>query len=214
MKKIAVSLHAIDDFNLNILQNIKDFDYIHVDVMDGKFVNNKNNNLEVFKILKETYETPIIAHLMVINPAQYVEKIIHFIDYFVFHFEIDFKIIDIIEKIRENNKNVGLAINPETKISKIQPYLNKIDLILVMSVNPGWSGQKFIPKTIKKIDQLAKLKNEYNYLIDIDGGINLTNAKLLKNTDILTSSSTILKAKNPNDIIQLLRKSTLDERKK
>ena len=214
MKQVAVSIHAIEDFRPEIIKNLEDFDYIHVDVMDGKFVSNKNNNLNVFPILKETYNTPIIGHLMVRNPFEYINKIIDYIDIFLFHFEIDYDINELIEEIRKHNKKVGLAINPETGISEIIPYLNKIDLVLVMSVNPGWSGQKFIPKIVKKIDQLAILKNKYNFIIDVDGGINLTNAKLLKNTDILTSSSTILKAKNPNEIIKLLRESTVNDRKK
>jgi len=214
MKKVAISIHAIENFKPEIIENLTGFDYIHVDIMDGKFVNSKNNNLNVFPILKETYNTPIIGHLMVRNPFEYINKIIDYIDIFLFHFEIDYDINELIEEIRKHNKKVGLAINPETGISEIIPYLNKIDLVLVMSVNPGWSGQKFIPKIVKKIDQLAILKNKYNFIIDVDGGINLTNAKLLKNTDILTSSSTILKAKNPNEIIKLLRESTVNDRKK
>ena len=207
MKKIAVSIHAIEDFTLNIIKDLKDFDYIHVDVMDGKYVNNINNNLNVFGLLKETYNTPIIAHLMVINPIDYIEKIIRDIDIFLFHLEIPNDIKATIEEVRNYNKKVGLAINPETKISKIIPYLKEIDLVLVMSVYPGLSGQKFIPNTVKKVNHLAKLKKNYNFIIDVDGGINLINAKLLKNADLLTSSSTILKAKDPNKIIKSLRKS-------
>ena len=207
MKQVAVSIHAKEDFRPEIIKNLEGFDYIHVDVMDGKFVSNKNNNIKVFQILKETYNTPIIGHLMVRNPFEYIKKIIDYIDIFLFHFEIDYDIDEIFEEIRRFNKKVGLAINPETDISEIISYLKKSDLVLVMSVNPGWSGQKFIPKTVKKIDQLAEIKKKYNFIIDVDGGINLTNARLLKNTDILTSSSTILKAKDPNRIIKLLRES-------
>ena len=207
MKYIAVSVHALEDFSVDILKGLEDFDYIHVDVMDGKFVNNKNNNLNVFRALKETYKTPIIAHLMVINPLDYIKKIINFIDIFLFHFEINSNKTEIIEEIRNKNKKVGLVINPDTAISDIVPYLEKIDLVLIMGVNPGWSGQNFIPKTIKKIDKLAEYKKKHNFMIDVDGGINPSNAKLLKNTDILTSSSAILKAKNPNKIIKLLKES-------
>jgi len=207
MKEVAVSIHAIEDFKLEIIKDLEGFDYIHIDVMDGKFVSNKNNNLNVFAIIKKNYNTPIIGHLMVINPFEYIKKIIDNIDIFLFHFEIDYDVYEIIDEIRKNNKKVGLAINPETNISDIIPFLKAIDLVLVLSVHPGWSGQRFIPNTIKKIDQLAKLKIKYNFIIDVDGGINLTNAGLLKNSDILTSSSTILKAKDPNRIIKLLRES-------
>ena len=207
MKKVAVSVHATENFSINILSGLKNFDYIHVDVMDGKFVNNTHNNLNVFRILKEIYDIPIIAHLMVTNPFNYVNKIINDIDLFLFHFEIKDDKNKLIEKVRANNKKVGLAINPETEISEIISFLNKIDLVLVMSVNPGWSGQKFIQNTLKKIDKLAEYKKKYNFLIDVDGGINLTNAKQLRYADILTSSSTILKAKDPNKIIKFLHES-------
>ena len=207
MKQVAVSIHAIEDFKPEIIKNLEDFDYIHVDVMDGKFVSNKNNNLNVFPILKETYNTPIIGHLMVRNPFEYIKKIIDFIDIFLFHFEIDYDINELIEEIRNYNKKVGIAINPETGISEIIPYLNKIDLVLVMSVNPGWSGQKFLQDTIKKVNNLTEYKKKYKFIIDVDGGVNLTNAKHLRNADILTSSSTILNSKEPNKIIKLLKES-------
>jgi len=214
MKKVAISIHAVENFIPEIIKDAEGYDYIHVDVMDGKFVNNTNNNLNVFRLLKETYNAPIIAHLMVINPIDYVNKIINNIDIFLFHFEIEEDKDRIIKKVRENNKKVGFAINPETKISEIIQYLEKIDIILIMSVNPGWSGQKFIQNTINKVNKLAKYKNKYNFLIDVDGGINLTNAKLLKNTDILTSSSTILKAKDPNKVIKLFKESIYNDQKK
>jgi len=207
MKKIAVSIHATNDFTADIIKDLEGLDYIHVDVMDGKFVNNINNNLKVFKSLKETYDIPIIAHLMVINPLDYIEKIIDYVDIFLFHFEINNDKNRIIQIIKEKQKQVGFAINPETHISNIIPYLEKIDLVLIMSVNPGWSGQKFLENTPKKVDDLAEYKKKFDFLIDVDGGINLTNAKLLTNTDIISSSSTILKAQNPNEIIKRLKGS-------
>ena len=175
--------------------------------MDGKFVNNTNINLDAFKVLSENYKTPIIAHLMVINTIDYIDKIIDYIDYFLFHFENDEDKLAIIKEVKAKNKKVGIAINPDTKISEIVPYLDKIDIVLVMSVFPGWSGQKFIEKTIEKINTLAEYKNKFNFKIDVDGGINLENAKMLKNTDILSSASTILKAKDPNTIIYALKNS-------
>lgn len=207
MKEVAVSIHAIDNFSVNILKGIEGFDYIHVDVMDGKFVDNKNDNLDVFRILKEAYKTPIIAHLMVINPFSFIEKIINYIDIFLFHFENDNNRDRIIKEVRKFDKKVGFAINPGTTISEIVPYLNKIDIVLIMSVNPGWSGQKFLGNSVEKVNKLAEYKNKNDFIIDIDGGINLKNAKLLINTDILTSSSTILKAEDPNKIIKLFRES-------
>jgi len=207
MKKVAVSIHAIDNFSVNILKDIEGFDYIHVDFMDGKFVDNKNDNIDAFRILKESYKTPIIAHLMVIEPLKYIAKIVSYVDYFLFHFENVNNRDKVIKEIRKFDKKVGFAINPGTSITEIIPYLNKIDLVLIMSVNPGWSGQKFLINSVEKVNKLAKYKKENDFIIDIDGGINLKNAQLLKNTDILTSSSAILKAEDPNKTIKLLRES-------
>jgi len=207
MKEVAVSIFAKNDFDPLILNGLKGIDYIHVDVMDGKFVNNTNINLDAFKVLSENYKTPIIAHLMVINTIDYINKIIDYIDYFLFHFENDEDKLAIIKEVKAKNKKVGIAINPNTKILEIVPYLDKIDIVLVMSVFPGWSGQKFIEKTIEKINTLAEYKKKFNFKIDVDGGINLENAKKLKNTDILSSASTILKAKDPNTIIYALKNS-------
>ena len=211
MKKVAVSIHAIENFTLQIIKGLKGLDYIHVDVMDGKFVDNINLNLSVFKAIKENYDVPIIAHLMVVNPFHYIDKIIEFIDVFLFHFEIDGNKKVIINEVKGKNKKVGIAINPDTEISEILPYLNEIDIVLVMSVYPGWSGQKFIPETIEKINRLAEYKKDYDFEIDVDGGVNLENSKKLINTDILSSATTILKAKNPNLVIQTLKYSDQHE---
>ena len=208
MKKIAISLHAIENFNPTIIKEFKGLDYIHVDIMDGKFVNNKQNNIGVFKILKDNYNLPIIAHLMVSEPLNYIEKIIRFIDVFIFHIESGGKIDELIQKVRDYNKNVGIALNPDTPLEKIIPYLNKIDIILVMSVHPGWSGQEFIWETPGKINLLFAYRhqNKLKFEIDVDGGINTENAKFI-NAEILTSASAILKADDPNLIIQLLKVS-------
>lgn len=208
MKKVAVSLHAKENFDPNIIEQLKGYNYIHVDVMDGKFVENKQCNLNIFKILKKNYHIPIIVHLMVKNPIEYIEKIIEFIDIFVFHYEFEGNIEDVINKIKKYKKKVGIALNPNTAIKKIIPYLNKIDLVLIMSVYPGWSGQEFILETPDKVNLLIAYRhqNKLKFQIDVDGGINPENAKLL-DADILTSASAILKADDPNLVIQLLKVS-------
>ncbi len=207
MKKVAVSIHATDDFNTDIIKELKGLDYIHVDVSDGEFTSFQNLNLDIFRILHEKYDLPIIAHMMVINPSEYIEQIIKFVDIFTFHKEIEGDIDAIIRKVKQKNKKVGLAINPDTDISEILSYLGSIDLVLVMSVNPGGSGQKFIPNSIEKVNQLREHKKKYNILIDIDGGINLKNAPELK-VDIISSTSTILNAKDPNKVIESLKYSS------
>ncbi|MCJ7649016.1 MAG: ribulose-phosphate 3-epimerase [Candidatus Lokiarchaeota archaeon] len=206
MKKIAVAVHANLNFNLDPLAGLVGLDYMHVDVADGKFTPVRNLDLDVIRILKERYDIPIIAHMMVVDPENYIDDIIEDVDIFTFHHEINGDKTVIINEIKRRNKLVGIAISPDTNISKIVPYLNLVDLILVMSVYPGKSGQKFIPSSIEKVNILASYKKKYNFLIDIDGGINTENAKGL-NVDILSSTSAILNAEDPNSVIKLLKQS-------
>ena len=208
MKQVAVSIHAIEDFTQDIIKGLVGLDYIHVDVMDGDIVENKAINLEVFKILKNSYDLPIIAHLMVKDPLSVIEKIIQEIDIFIFHYESGGNRELIFEEVKKYNKKVGIAINPETPLIKILSFLNKIDILLIMSVNPGRSGQEFMWEMLDKVNLLFayRTQNKFNFQIDIDGGVNLENAKLI-NSDILTSSSTILNAEDPNNIIQQLKNS-------
>ena len=206
MKKIAVAVHANLNFNLDPLERLVGLDYMHVDVADGKFTPVKNLDLDVIRILKERYDIPIIAHMMVVDPENYIDDIIKDVDIFTFHYEINGDKTVIINDIKRRNKLVGIAINPDTNISKIVPYLKLIDLVLVMSVYPGESGQKFIPDSIEKLKILASYKKKYTFLIDIDGGINTENAKGL-NFDILSSTSAILNAEDPNLVIKLLKHS-------
>lgn len=206
MKKIAVSIHATEDFNPKIIEGLKGFDFIHLDVMDGIFVDSTNKNLNVFRVLEKKYNIPIIAHLMVKNPLEYIDKIFKFIDIFVFHIESEGDKERIIEEVKNKNRKVGVALNPDTPISKILPFLDKIGLVLIMSVHPGWSGQEFMKEALDKVDFLLAFKkeNKLNFLIDIDGGVNPENAKFI-NSDILSSASAILEAKDPNFVIQSLK---------
>ncbi len=208
MKKIAVAVHANLNFNLDPLEGLVGLDYIHIDVADGKFTPVINLDLDLFRILNERYDIPIIAHLMVSNPFDYIDKIIDYVHIFTFHYEITGDKKALINELKNRKKRVGLAIDPDTRIAEITPYLDLVDLVLVMSVYPGRSGQKFIPHSIEKVEKLAKLKKKYAFIIDIDGGINLINANQL-NVDILSSTSTILNAKDPNRVIDLLKYSDL-----
>ena len=206
MKKVAVSIHAIDEFNPDILKGLDGLDYIHIDVADGKFASVRHLNLDVFRILYEIYNIPIIAHLMVNNPFDYIDKIIDYVQIFTFHYEIMGDKKALINELKNRKKKVGLAIDPDTTIAEITPYLDLVDLVLVMSVYPGGSGQKFIPHSIEKVNQLAILKKKHAFIVEIDGGINIKNANQL-NVDILSSTSTILNAKDPNKVIDTLKYS-------
>ncbi|MFX1588678.1 MAG: ribulose-phosphate 3-epimerase [Promethearchaeota archaeon] len=205
MKKVALSIHANNNFSINNIKHLKGLDYIHVDVMDGKFVESKNLNLEVFQIIKNHINLPIIAHMMVQYPSKYINNVINFVDFYLFHFEVKEDKLEIIKKVKTFHKKVGIVLNPETHISDIEFLLKDIDIVLILGVKPGWSGQQLIPETIKKLNNLAKYKGLYNFLIDIDGGVTLQNAPEMINTDILTSSSFILNAKDPNYVIKKLK---------
>ncbi len=208
MKKVAVAIHATNNFDISSVLGLKGLDYIHVDVMDGQFVNNTMLNLNIFKLLQEHVKIPIIAHLMVANPGEYIKKIAEYSDGILFHFESEGTPHPIISQIKNHNKQVGIVVNPPTSISEIKDFLDQLDFVLVMGVNPGWSGQKFIPETIGKVNELAQFKTKINFLIDVDGGVNLENAQHLRNADILSSSSTILKAEDPNEVIKQLKNAS------
>lgn len=205
MKKVAVAIHATQDFDIKSILNLKNLDFIHVDVMDGIFVNNTMLNLDIFQTLKKQVKIPVIAHLMVKNPVDYIKKVIEDVDAVFFHFEADGDISSTLKIIEKYHKKKGIIINPSTPVSKIIPFLRQLDFVLIMGVNPGWSGQEFLPATIDKVNQLAKYKEQFKFEIDVDGGVNLKNALKLKNADILSSSSTILNAIDPNEVINLLK---------
>jgi ribulose-phosphate 3-epimerase len=206
MKEVAISIHATEDFSLDILEEIQGYNYFHVDVMDGKFVDSRKNNLNAFKLLRTYNNVPIIGHFMVMDPLSYFKKVLEDIDIFTFHIEVNDQSLLYIKKIKKFNKKVGIAINPDTEVNKIVPYIDLVDLVLIMGVHPGYSGQKFIPETAHKVDELIPYKEDFNFKIEVDGGVNLTNAKTL-NCDILSSASTVFKAENPSEVIKILKES-------
>lgn len=171
-------------------------DAIHIDIMDSKFVENKTWTIgEITKITKYS-SFPLDVHLMVNNPSKYIE------DYamlntndIIFHYEAVENIDKMINEIKDYGLKVGIAVNPDTDIKNIFPYLNRIDLVLVMSVYPGKSGQTFIETTPSKIKELKEYitENDLKTLISVDGGINNETGKLCKDAgaDILVSASYI-----------------------
>jgi ribulose-phosphate 3-epimerase len=204
MKKVALAVHANKNFELDLINNLQGLDYIHIDVADGKFTRVRNLDLEVFRIIKSMTHIPLIAHMMVLEPLVFLDKIFDFIEIYTFHFEVEEDIEFIIREIRKKKKLVGIAINPNTPISKLVPFIDEIDLVLVMSVYPGESGQEFINDTVQKVQNLSAYQENHEFLIDVDGGINVENAKLLK-ANIVSSTSSILNATDPNLIIRLLK---------
>ena len=182
--------------------------YIHIDVMDGKFVEDTQiNTIEKITTLANTSDKQLDIHLMVENPLEYIQKLDNKnIKYIIFHLEIQEDIEMLIQEIKAKGYLPGIAINPETNIEKLIPYLNQIDLILIMSVKPGRGGQKFIPTTVDKIAKLKQIiqENKLNILIEVDGGINAQTIKDVKNIDIAVAGSYIIKSSDYNKAIQQL----------
>ncbi len=194
--KISVSFLSIkNDLKENIEKLDKTtIDYLHLDIMDGKFVNNTTYNIdEIIYLLKNTIK-PKDVHLMVSDVLKYIDDFKRINpEYITFHLEAVSNPNKIITYLKENKIKVGLALKPKTKVETILPYLSQIDLVLVMSVEPGYGGQKFISDIIPKIELLKELKaqNNYNYVIEVDGGINIETIKQIKGADIVVVGSYI-----------------------
>ncbi len=208
MKNIQISPSILSaDFSQlgNEIKRLEDCgaDLIHVDVMDGHFVPNITLGPPVIKTLRNYTKLPFDVHLMISPVHKYIESFANAgSDIITIHPEATDNLMESISLIKKLKKKVGLSLNPDTKTSVIEKYLENIDLILVMSVYPGFGGQKFIPEVIKKIKKLDDLKREKNfkYDIEVDGGINFSNSKevIKAGANILVSGTTIFKENNGN----------------
>ena len=189
--KISASFLSIKD---NLKENIDlltkcDIDYLHLDIMDGVFVKNKTWNISEIKNLIN-HNKPLDVHLMVSDVYKYIDEFKELNpDFITFHYEVELDIMEVISYIKKFNIKVGLSIKPNTKVEEIIPYLPFVDLVLVMSVEPGLGGQQFITNSVDKIKKLKELKG--NYLIEVDGGINAQTINLIKDVDIAVIGSYI-----------------------
>ena len=217
MKKIKISPSILSADFSQLGKEIKKLedagaDMIHVDVMDGHFVPNLTIGPPVIKALKKNSLLPFDVHLMISPVHKYIESYANAgADIITIHPEATNDLLGSINKIKEFKKKVGISLNPETKIEIIDELLDQIDLILIMSVNPGFGGQKFMPEVLNKVKKLDEIRKnlKLNFVIEIDGGINFENSKLAikSGADILVSGTTIFKNNN-GDIkknIDLLR---------
>ena len=186
MKKIQISPSILSaDFSQlgNEIKKLNEAgaDMIHVDVMDGHFVPNLTIGPPVIKALKKNSLVPFDVHLMISPVHKYIEAYaMAGADIITIHPEATDNLQNSIDKIKEFKKKVGVSLNPETKVDIIKSFLNKVDLVLIMSVNPGFGGQKFMPEVLNKIKELADIreKEKLSFDIEIDGGINFDNSKL------------------------------------
>jgi len=186
-------------------------DYIHVDMMDGVFCGEYNFNPQDLKKFTKNVNKKLDVHIMVCSPNKFVRDIakIPNVEYLTFHYEAHRRPIDVINMIRHTNMKVGIAINPETKVSHIVPLLNHIDQVLVMSVHPGKGGQKFMEEVLYKIETLKDLREEngYHYIISVDGGVNNETIQMVKDAgaDMVVSGSYICSSEDYNEKIETLR---------
>ena len=197
MKKILPSILSADFANLE--RDIKELesigvDMFHIDVMDGNFVPNISFGFPIIESIRPKTDKIFDCHLMIANPENYVEQFCKVgCDMVSFHIEATNHADRVIQVIKNNGKKAGIVLNPQTSIESIKYLLPKLDYVLIMTVNPGFGGQKFIPEMLEKIEELTKLREEknYNFLIEVDGGINTETSKACrdKGADLLVCGS-------------------------
>ena len=208
MKKIQISPSILSaDFSQlgNEIKRLEEggADLIHVDVMDGHFVPNLTIGPPVIKNLRKYTNLPFDVHLMISPVHEYIENYAEAgADIITIHPEATENLRDSINLIKKFGKRAGVSLNPKTEIETLIEEIENIDLVLVMSVNPGFGGQKFMPEVLEKIKKLKIIKNEndYKFNIEVDGGINFSNSKIIleAGADILVSGTTIFKENNGN----------------
>ena len=191
---LSASFLSLNDKKLIKSLAKEQIDYLHLDIMDGKYVPNKTLPFETLKTYLEGINKPYDVHLMVEDVLSYVKTFQALKPEFItFHIDATNNILEIINYLKQNDIKVGLALKPDESLDILEKYLDKIDLVLIMSVKPGKGGQKFIPSVLTKVEKLKKIKEENNYqfLIEIDGGINDKNIKDCLHCDMVVVGSFI-----------------------
>lgn len=213
MIKIAPSILSADFSVLGEeIKNIEkaNADWVHIDVMDGHFVPNISFGVPIIKSIRKVTTMPFDVHLMIENVDKYIPEFANAgADYITIHQESGNHMDRSVQLIKSLGKKAGISLNPATPIGSIEYLLPKIDLILIMSVNPGFGGQKFIEYTLDKIRLLKEFrdKNNLNYLIEIDGGVNTENVKTIieAGVDVIVAGNAIFKSDNYGETIRKLR---------
>lgn len=206
MKKVSVSFfnsNKIEDDLINLCDT--SVDYVHVDVGDGKFIERKFNPIKELRELNGAFTKRLDVHFMVDDPEKYIIDYSELnCEYITIHCELKRDILKLLELIKSYGIKCGLAISPGTDISFLEPFLDDIDLVLVMSVVPGKGGQSFIYSSVDRIKDIKSLIGNRNILISVDGGINLETVKLV-DTDMVVSGSFVLGSNDIEESIGLLR---------
>jgi len=214
--RIAPSILSADFGNLQRdieMLNQSQADWIHVDVMDGVFVPNISFGTPILKTIKNLTKKTIDVHLMIVQPERYIQTFADLgADILTVHYEASTHLHRTLQQIKSEGMKTGVAVNPHTNVSLLEDCINDIDLVCIMSVNPGFGGQKFIENTYKKIQQLKKIinRNQADTLIEIDGGVCAENAKQLieSGADVLVAGSFVFNSQNPTQTIARLKEIT------
>ena len=191
--------------------NESEADWFHVDIMDGVFVPNISFGMPVLKSINQYATKTLDVHLMIVNPEKYIEKFAELgSDILTIHYEVSKDTLsESLKSIKNNGMKAGVAVNPDTEITLLEKYIKEIDLVCVMGVFPGFSGQAFIETTFERCKAVKELANKHksSTLIEVDGGVTLNNAKKLIEcgADVLVSGSHVFKADNPKEIISKLK---------
>lgn len=191
--------------------NKSEADWFHLDIMDGVFVPNISFGFPVMKFIKKHAQKPLDVHLMIVDPDRYVERFIEAgAEWLTVHYEACTHLHRTIQNIKTNGAKAGVSLNPHTPVSVLEDILPELDLVLIMSVNPGFGGQKFIEQTYKKVKELKSMIKEINSkcLIEVDGGVALNNYKQLveAGVDVLVTGNTVFSAEDPVNMISELKK--------
>lgn len=209
LMKISPSVLACDFSQMGKeIDKIQNADMIHMDVMDGIFVPNISFGADIIKSLRNKSSIPFDVHLMIKEPLKYIDSFADSgADIITFHIESDSDTLQTIKKIKSRNKKVGICIKPQTPIQAVFPYLKHIDLLLIMTVEPGFGGQKFMPEQLEKSIIVKNNFPNLNFLIEVDGGINLETIKTVKEypIDICVSGTCIFNSADPSETINKLK---------
>lgn len=214
MKKILPSILSADFANLERdIKNMESLgvDMFHIDVMDGNFVPNISLGFPIIESIRKVSNSVFDVHLMIDKPELYVEQFCDIgADMISFHIEATNHADRLLQLIKDNGKKAGIVLNPQTAITSIRHLLHKVDYVLIMTVNPGFGGQSFIPEMINKIKELSDIRssNNYKFMIEVDGGINIQTSKECRDAgaDLLVCGSFLFGAENKEDTLKELLK--------